>query len=137
MSPVIHIHASVHTRLIEHARLTPLLECCGLLAGRDAVITTVLPATNALASATAFDIAPRELFALFREMRRAGLDHLGIYHSHPSGDNSPSARDIERAYYPDAAYFIVSPREDAPRPVRAFSIQEGRIAEIGLEVVAE
>lgn len=137
MPRVIHIHASVHTRLIEHARLTPLLECCGLLAGRDSVITTALPATNALASPTAFEIAPRELFSLFREIRRAGLDHLGIYHSHPSGDNSPSASDIERAYYAEVAYFIISPRLKAPRPVRAYSIREGRTTELGLDVVAE
>ncbi len=44
-----------------------------------------------------------------REMRAAGLDLLGIYHSHPNGKNEPSQRDIERAYYPDAAYFVVSP----------------------------
>ncbi len=137
MPRVIHIYGSVHTRLIEHARLTPLLECCGLLAGRDSVITTALPAANALASPTVFEIAPHKLFALFREMRRAGLDHLGIYHSHPAGDNSPSPRDIERAYYPEVAYFIISPRLEAPRPVRAFSIREGRTTELGLDVVAE
>lgn len=136
MSPVIHIHASVHKRLIEHARLTPHLECCGFLAGREGVITTPLPAANALASPTAYEIAPHKLFALFREMRRGGLDHLGIYHSHPAGDNSPSPRDIERAYYPDVAYFIVSPRVDAFRPVRAFSIKAGEARELEVDIVA-
>ncbi len=46
-----------------------------------------------------------------REIRAAGLELLGIYHSHPTGENKPSARDIERAYYPEAAYFIVSRAE--------------------------
>src|SRR5208282_3661695 len=90
--------------VLAHARREPGMECCGLLAGRAGVITTVLPAKNALGSATAFEIAPAELFALFRHMRAHGLDHLGIYHSHPAVDNAPSPRDIERAYYPDAAY---------------------------------
>ena len=44
-----------------------------------------------------------------REIRAAKLELLGIYHSHPNGKNEPSARDIELAYYPDTAYFILSP----------------------------
>ena len=40
-----------------------------------------------------------------REMRAAGLELLGIYHSHPNGENEPSPRDVELAYYPEAAYF--------------------------------
>jgi len=60
---------------------------------------------------------------------------MGIYHSHPNGDNTPSARDIERAYYPDVAYFILSPRHDAPNPVRAFTIQNGKAVEVDIQIV--
>ena len=69
-----------------------------------------------------------------RDIRAAGLELLGIYHSHPNSDNLPSLRDIERAYYPDAAYFIISPRADAPQPIRAYSIREGRWAELEIEI---
>jgi proteasome lid subunit RPN8/RPN11 len=117
-------------RLVEEARRDPSRECCGLLAGRGGVITTVLPATNALASPTAYEIAPSELFTLFRHMRDAGLDHLGIYHSHPRGENAPSPRDVELAYYPEAAYFIVSPRADAGHSIRAFRIVRGGSSEL-------
>ena len=117
-------------RLLSHARQAPLLECCGLLAGREGVISVVLPAANVLASATAFEIAPRELFELFRRMRAEGWEHLGIYHSHPSGENTPSRRDIEQAYYPDAVYCIVSPAAANPRPLRAFQIREGVVSEL-------
>jgi proteasome lid subunit RPN8/RPN11 len=130
----IRILATVLVELRAVARENADLECCGLLAARDGVITTVLPATNALASATAYEIAPRALFALFRRMRDERLDFAGIYHSHASTDNVPSPRDIERAYYPDAAYFILSPRADAIRPIRAFSIRASRVAE--LEIIA-
>ncbi len=92
--------------MLAHAQRDLDVECCGLLAGRGGVITNALPAVNALASATAFDIAPAELFRLFHHMRELGLDHLGIYHSHPEGENAPSRRDIECAYYPDAALHI-------------------------------
>jgi proteasome lid subunit RPN8/RPN11 len=72
---------------------------------------------------------------LTREIRAAGLQLLGIYHSHPNGKNEPSSRDIEQAYYPDVAYFIISPAPDAEKPVRAFSICDGRVAELEIRVV--
>jgi [CysO sulfur-carrier protein]-S-L-cysteine hydrolase len=135
MNPAFRIRHEALYAVLAHARREPGLECCGLLAGRGGVITTVFPAQNVLASATAFEIAPVELFRLFHQMREMGLDHLGIYHSHPAGDNAPSATDTERAYYPDVAYVIVSPREDSPRPVRAFSIRDERVAELVIETV--
>lgn len=70
-----------------------------------------------------------------KEIRAAGLQLMGIYHSHPNGDNAPSRRDIERAYYPDAAYIILSPLPDSPQPVRAFSIRAGHSLEIEIEEV--
>jgi proteasome lid subunit RPN8/RPN11 len=136
MSDVIRVARGIIAQLLEGARRTPDQECCGLLAGREGVITVGLFAHNAHASlSTAYDIAPPELFSLFREMRAQGLDHLGIYHSHPRGDNAPSATDIGRAYYPDAAYFIISPAPDAPRPVRAFRIRDGRVSELSIEEI--
>ena len=119
---------------MRHAERDSRLECCGLLAGGDGAITSAFAATNAAAdTAKNYEIAPEELFRLMREIRTAGMALMGIYHSHPNGDNVPSPRDIERAYYPDVAYFIVSP--NAPARVRAFSIRDGSVAE--LKIVAE
>jgi proteasome lid subunit RPN8/RPN11 len=117
-------------RMLSHARQELSVECCGLLAGRDGVISILLPATNTLCSPTAFEIAPRELFSFFHQMRAEGWEHLGIYHSHPSGENAPSREDIEQAYYPDAIYCIVSPVPGHPRPVRAFRIRERVVSEL-------
>ncbi len=122
-------------RLLALAREEAQIECCGLLAGRSGIISVVLPAENALHSATAYEIAPAELFALLRRMRAEGLDHLGIYHSHPRGENIPSPRDKERAFYPAAAYFIISPLPDAQDPVRAFRIRDGQSKELVLQAV--
>jgi len=133
MAEPVRVRAEILKEMLAHARREPQTECCGLVAGRDGVITTIFPATNALASATAYEIAPRELFELFRTLRDVGLTHLGQYHSHLSTDNSPSPTDIEQAGYPDHAYFIVSPRADAPKPVRAFSIRDAHVQE--LEIV--
>ncbi len=106
------------------------MECCGLLAGRDGVITAIFPATNALASATAYEIASAgTVSSCFGTCAKKELTHLGQYHSHPSTENVPSPTDIEQAGYPDQAYFIVSPQPDAPNPVRAFSIRDGSVQE--------
>jgi proteasome lid subunit RPN8/RPN11 len=111
------------------------IECCGLLAGRDGVIRQNFAAANAAADqARNFEIAPDELFRLMREIRVAGLELMGIYHSHPTGNNEPSPRDIERAYYPDVAYFILSSRATSGQPIRAFSIREGRVSELKITI---
>jgi proteasome lid subunit RPN8/RPN11 len=135
MADSVRVRADILVEMLLHARCEPQMECCGLLAGRDGAITEIVPATNALASATAYEIAPRELFALFRMLRDKGLTHLGQYHSHLSSDNFPSPSDIEQAGYPDQAYFIVSLRADAAKPVRAFSIHEGRVQELEILIV--
>jgi [CysO sulfur-carrier protein]-S-L-cysteine hydrolase len=132
---LIRIRAGIPAELLVYARRVPEQECCGLLAGRDGAITHVFAAMNAASDPSiSYEIAPGELFRLMRGIRAAGLALMGIYHSHPHGENDPSARDIERAYYPDAAYFVLSPREDAPRPVRAFSIREGHSREVEIQI---
>jgi proteasome lid subunit RPN8/RPN11 len=132
---VIRIRDDALKTVMEHAAREPQRECCGLLGGRDGAITQAFAAANAAADpAKNYEIAPEELFRLMREMRAAGLALMGIYHSHPNGNNEPSPRDIERAYYPEAAYFILSPRENAAQ-VRAFSIRNGRVE--GLQIVVE
>jgi proteasome lid subunit RPN8/RPN11 len=137
MNTAIQVSAGIVEEMLRHARSEPRMECCGLLAGRAHVITAIFPAKNALASATAYEIAPQELFQLFRRMRSECLDHMGIYHSHPAGDNVPSPRDVDQAYYPLAAYFVISPAADAPRAVRAFSIRDGQIEELEIQIVQE
>jgi len=135
MSDLVRITRAVFDRLLGEARANPEIECCGLLAGRDGIISAVLPARNVRQSATAYEIAPEELFALFRRMRSEGLEHLGIYHSHPKGENLPSPSDLKRAFYPDAAYFIIGPNPAASRPIRAFRIIDGRAREQPLELI--
>jgi proteasome lid subunit RPN8/RPN11 len=75
-----------------------------------------------------------------RAIRAAGLTFAGIYHSHPRGANEPSARDVRQAFYPEAAYFLVSPQDrlssmDKQPAVRAFSILSGKVEELLLEIL--
>jgi [CysO sulfur-carrier protein]-S-L-cysteine hydrolase len=136
MAQALQTRRRVLGQLVDHARRHRTKECCGLLAGRDGVITRAFPAANVAENpAKNYEIAPKEIVGLMREFRRRKLGFLGIYHSHPNSENVPSPRDIELAYYSEAFYFIVTPRPYAEKPVRAFSIRDGRVSELEIEVV--
>jgi len=132
---VIRIRNDALKSVMEHAAREPQRECCGLLGGRDGAITQAFAAANAAADpAKSYEIAPEELFRLMREIRAAGLVLMGIYHSHPNENNEPSPRDIARAYYPEAAYFILT-AQPRPAAMRAFAIRGGFADE--LQIVVE
>lgn len=131
------VRNSVLVAMLEEAQLKLPAECCGLVAGADDVVTELFPIRNALASPRAYFADPAELIRALRRIRERGLRHLGIYHSHPDGDNSPSSRDVELAYYPSSIYFIVNPRVGASDPVRAFSIAACRVIELAIAPVFE
>ena len=65
----------------------------------------------------------REQLKVLKEIRKLGLELIGIFHSHPRTAPYPSARDVELALYPEAVYLIVSGEE-----IRAFRIVEGKIS---------
>lgn len=122
--------------MIDHARQNPRLECCGFLAGADGIITRACPAENIAANpATSYEVATKEIVRVMREIRDAGLELSGIYHSHPNGKGEPSETDIATAGYPDVAYFIIAPLADPAKAVRAFLIQGGQVAELKLSIV--
>jgi [CysO sulfur-carrier protein]-S-L-cysteine hydrolase len=134
-SPV-HIRRNICDEVLRHARENPLGECCGLLAGREGTITRAFEAVNASSDPTkSYEIAPADIFKVMREMRALGLELLAIYHSHPIGENRPSARDIEIAYYPETPYFIISPLQDAKNPIRAFLICDGKVTELEIQIL--
>lgn len=129
------IPQSLHQALLAEARRSLPNECCGLLGGHGRRVVRLFPATNELASPTAYEIPVRELFSIFRQLRAENLELVGIYHSHPAGDNVPSETDCRRAYYPEAAHVILSPQADVLQPVRAFLVREGKAEEIRVELI--
>ncbi|MCY3758234.1 MAG: M67 family metallopeptidase [Acidobacteria bacterium] len=125
----VQIEAAVIDSMVEHARLETPLECCGLLMGQAGRITRLRRMRNLAQSPIRYEMAPGELFQFFRDLRGSGLQHLGIYHSHPSSEAYPSTTDIAQAFYPDCTYFILSLLVPGLPSVRAFSIIEGVVAE--------
>ena len=112
-------------------------EACGILAGRDSMVEKVYPMTNAEPSPSFYVMESREQFRVMKEMRQEGLDLVGIYHSHTGSRAYPSSTDVSLAYYPDAAYLIVSLLDQEHPETRAFAIRESVVAEVPLSVQAE
>jgi len=115
--------------LITHAQEEAPNECCGLLAGRNGRVERVYPGTNVDHSPYTYLMDPKAQLAAFKDMEAAGLDLVGIYHSHTHTAAYPSRTDVAKAFYPDAMYVIVSlAKRDAP-DIRAFRVADGQINE--------
>jgi len=108
--------------IIRHARTGLPHEACALLAGHGNLAERFIPMVNTLASETEYEMDPAQLAATFRELRVSGEDLVAIVHSHPRGLAQPSPRDLERAWYPEAVYIIVSLADREHPEVQGFRI---------------
>ena len=138
MSPLVRSRRKVYAQLLEHARRQPHQECCGILAGQDELITRAFSAKNGAADPVRnYEIAAKEMVQLMGELRQRRLEFLGIYHSHPNwlDTNEPSSKDIALAHNSVPIHFIVTPRPYAAKPIRAFSIRDGRAMELDIQVL--
>jgi proteasome lid subunit RPN8/RPN11 len=119
--------------IVEHARQEFPNECCGLLAGRGARVERLFRGSNVDRSPYTYRLDPQEQLRFFKVIDAEGLELLGIYHSHTQSAAYPSRTDVERAFYPDAAYVIVSLRgpqaSSDGTEIRAFRIRDGQVTE--------
>lgn len=86
-------------------------ECCGALIGRvegeAREVVRLEPAVNRRTDDPhRYLIAPDDLRRLEREVRAAGMEIVGYYHSHPDHPAAPSRFDAEHAW-PWYSYLIV------------------------------
>jgi len=130
MPGLFRLSDALRRELIVRAAERPTEEVCGLIAGEGDVPRRLLPVTNHLHRAEAFDMDPAELIAAMRDLREAGQALVAIYHSHPHGPAYPSATDIAANQYPEAVHVIIG-REGEEWSVRAFRLDEG-IAELAI-----
>ncbi|HID51372.1 MAG TPA: M67 family peptidase [Anaerolineae bacterium] len=125
----------LYNAMIQHLQDEYPLEACGLLAGKDGVVSRQYPIENILRSPVAYEMEPMQQIQAIIALEEAGLELAAIYHSHPQGPSAPSETDVALAYWPEAAYIIVSLQDRAAPQVRAFGILEGRVAEIPLALL--
>jgi proteasome lid subunit RPN8/RPN11 len=114
---------AIHEALLAQAVAELPNECCGLLAAavsesdppRVVRVEQHYPLVNAAASPLEYVSDARSMFEAVRDMRRRGLDVVGVYHSHPTSEPVPSRKDLQRNYSPDVVNFIISLKDGTPR----------------------
>ncbi len=106
------------------------LEACGLLAGKGEIVQQVLTVANQAKSPARFQMDPFEQIRAFERIESSGLDLLGIFHSHPSGPEAPSATDIAEAAY--AVVHVIWSRQTGAWEARGFWFEDGRTSDVEL-----
>jgi proteasome lid subunit RPN8/RPN11 len=126
---VLAIQREVIKDIIAHAKQEEPGECCGILAGRDNLITRLFKLTNIQTDPDRYEMDPKEQVQAFEEIDRSNMELLGIYHSHPHSPAFPSLVDISRAFYPTIAFFIISLLNEENPELKAFEIVERKVKE--------
>lgn len=134
MTPTeIKIPRKITTQLLHLAQISPELEICGLIGGRNGIPTTCYPVANrAEQPAQRFLLDASGQIAAMVAMRDNGEALFAIYHSHPDAPAQPSTFDLEQAEYPEALYLIISLNTKGILEMRGFRIADHAALEIPL-----
>ena len=112
-------------QMITHVdRLAPL-EACGLLAGLNSKVDSVIGVTNQAQSEVRFVMEPTEQLKAFEWIDSNGLELVGIFHSHPSGPETVSPTDIAEAAY--KVVYVILARVNDVWQARGFWIEDGNL----------
>lgn len=126
--------------IFEHALADSPDECCGILIGDQMTDIVTIHRTRRVANVWdgerthRFELDARSHVRLQREAREAGLEIVGFYHSHPTGEAVPSAFDVERAW-PGVSYLIVSLDGDRRGDARSWRLDDGESQFVEEEVL--
>jgi len=105
-------------------------EACGLLVGSltEATAPIFHVCRNAAESSKLYSIDGRDFMRIDRAAEDAGLEIVGVMHSHTHTEAYPSPTDVAVAPDPTWHYIIVSLRQESP-VLRSYRIVDGEITE--------
>jgi proteasome lid subunit RPN8/RPN11 len=116
VTSILRLTTDQYTALCAHAASDPSHEICGLIGGRWKPYDRLAWAELCIAvpnispnPVETFLMAPQAQVRVMLDFEKAGLQTIGIYHSHPAGPAEPSPTDIRECAYPDAIYLICCP----------------------------
>ncbi|MCI0651625.1 MAG: M67 family metallopeptidase [Planctomycetes bacterium] len=113
-------------------------EACGLLIGRTmgarVEVLHVRKARNRDKehAADRYDLDPSDFLRADTDARAAGLDVVGIWHSHPDHPPIPSETD-RRGAWPEYSYLIITVDGGRATEMRAWRAREGGFQAEGIE----
>ena len=131
------------SKIVSHAERAYPNESCGLLVGErragHVFIREVHGSANmAITPENQFEIDPQLRFDLERRTRQEELDLVGVYHSHPDGEASPSQTDIQRAWESSLVWLITAVKNGSAVITTAHLVLESevRFKETPMEIIS-
>ena len=131
---IIHLTKQGLDSLKDEAKNRYPIEACAMLFGKttekEAFVTRIEVAPNILRSSVRFEIEPQKVAQTFKEAEEAGLEFIGVFHSHPA-PAKPSAIDLQyMRLWGNAVWLILSSTEGN---FAAFQMTDGQLREVKLE----
>jgi proteasome lid subunit RPN8/RPN11 len=125
--------------MVEHARRESPRECCGLLAGvidgAGGAVSQCFPLRNDLASPTQYRTNARDLLDANKVMRKAKLEPLAIYHSHPASEPVPSRTDLAENTWADSVIHVIVGLQGEIPQLRAWWLEQHGAEEAPIDMV--
>jgi len=132
MTSELSIPVSIWRQMRRHVTRRAPMEACGMLAGKDGMVTISQGIRNDEHSTVRYRMNPKEQLRAFNCFEELGLDVLAIYHSHPNGPPHPSASDIREAAY--AVVYVIWSLKDGEWNANGFRIESGQVSAVRLQV---
>lgn len=131
---MLQLSETLHEQIKAHGAASYPYEGCGLLLGVTADDRNQVTAVQVLRNVWPDEIEKRERFRIDPEDWRdaefaaleAGLDIIGIFHSHPDHPPIASPRDLAWASWPGYSYLITEVRQGLPAGSRSWQLAVDR-----------
>ena len=123
--------------MVSHALAEFPDEACGLLGGKDEDASVFVACRNVDASSRSFSLGPDCWKVADEQIEAAGLEIIGVVHSHTHTDAYPSPTDVEQAANPFLGgwrWVFVSLKHADP-VVRSYTIDGPVITEESIQLV--
>ena len=118
--------------MIAHVDKHMPFEACGLLAGKNSRVESVIEVANQAQSPVRYVMDPIEQLKAFEWIDSNGLDLLGIFHSHPTGPETVSPTDIAESAC--EVVQVILARVDGAWRARGFWIEGDSFREVTLQI---
>ena len=126
---MLYLKRDLLEKMIKQIRREAPDEACGILAGKEGKVEKIYRMVNTDKNSETFFMDPKEQLDVVKDIRKKGLEIVGIYHSHTNSDAYPSQRDVEFAFNPEVSYVIISLKNKDNPYIRSFKIENNKIKE--------
>ncbi len=126
---MLRLRFAEYEALRAHGEETYPHECCGIMLGKGDAdgneVRQLIRAGNTRTDSAhnRYHIAPEELIRAQREGRKAGLDIVGFYHSHPDHPAQWSQTDFAEAHWLGCSYVITAIEQGRAKVTNSFLLK--------------